>query len=71
MLDILGIHGAAFVISGLLDIVTDLVSMSLELLGGRVRLLGDVVAHVGNDRWGGSEALSERTEAGMAIYAVV
>jgi hypothetical protein len=27
--------------------VTDLVSMSLELLGGRVRLLSDVVAHVG------------------------
>lgn len=53
MLDVLGIDGAAFVISGLLGIMTDLVSMILELFGGRVRLLGAVIAHVGDDLWGG------------------
>lgn len=53
MLDVLGIDGAAFVISGLLGIMTDLISMILELFGGRVRLLVDVVAHVGNDLWEG------------------
>jgi hypothetical protein len=33
--------------------MTDLISMILELFGGRVRLLVDVVAHVGNDLWEG------------------
>jgi len=45
MLDVLGIHGTAFVISGLLGI-EDLMA-SLELFGGKVRLLIDVGAHVG------------------------
>jgi hypothetical protein len=71
MLDILGIDGAGFVITGLLSIITDFMSVGLELFGGRVRLLRDGIAHVGNDLWGGCEALSERTEAGMAIYVVV
>ena len=53
MLDVLGIDGAALVVSGLLGVMADLVSMILELFGGRVRLLIDVIAHVGNDLWEG------------------
>ena len=69
MLDVLGIHGTGFVISGLLGVIADLVAISLELFGGRARLLIiDVVAHVGVDLWGGGDGRSERTEAGMTIY---
>jgi len=67
MLDVLGIDGASLIVSDLLvGIVTDLV-----FVGGGIHLLVDVVAHVGDGLRGGSEALSERTEAGMAIYAVI
>jgi len=67
MLNVLGVDGATLVISGLfVGIMTNLV-----LVGGGIHLLVDVVAHVGDGLRGGSEALSERTEAGMAIYAVI
>jgi hypothetical protein len=50
MFDVLGIDGAALVVSALLaDMVIALMSLGLELQSSGGRLLTDVVAHVGGD----------------------
>lgn len=52
MFDVLGIDGAAPVISGFpADAMAGLMSLSLELYGGGGRLLADVVTHVGGGCW--------------------
>jgi hypothetical protein len=49
MFNVLGIDGAALVVTALLAVFIALVSLSLELQSRRGRLLADVVAHVGGD----------------------
>jgi hypothetical protein len=50
MFDVLGIDGAALVVTALLaGMFIALMSLGLELQSRRGRLLADVVAHVGGD----------------------